>query len=122
MNKKYMLIIVLSSLLLGCNTNKQCEYHTTSISSLISSVDSVTTEKAFKEWLQLKRPIMYKKMYDKKVEDKEDEGIISGLLNLQEAIETPQMAFLDFYINKKAEEGWIVVTSNQRFIIFKKYK
>ena len=103
------------------------EYAVESVSGIIRELGQEKYEKPFKEWLKKHRPAQYKRLFERDNENKDapqkeakSDDLFSSLVELSAAIVDPQIAMLDFYINTKSEEGWVVVSLTDKVVLFRR--
>ena len=103
------------------------EYSVDSVAGIVSALSKAEYEKPVKEWLKINRPAQYEKMFgEKSKEQKTDtdkpqsKGLLSALGELNAAVADAQTFLIDYYINSKANEGWIVVSLTDKMILFRR--
>jgi len=103
------------------------EYSVESVAGIVSALSKAEYEKPVKEWLKTNRPAQYEKMFGEKSKEQKSDaeksqpaGLISALVELNAAVADGQTFLIDYYINSKAKEGWIVVSLTDKMILFRR--
>jgi hypothetical protein len=103
------------------------QYSVDSVAGIVNELRKDQYEKPVKEWLKINRPAQYKAIFEEKSEKPEDDtkssgatGILTALGELNAAVADFETLMIDYYINTKAQEGWIVVSLTDKMILFRR--
>jgi len=124
---KRIIIIAFTAFMQTLCAQNATHYSVDSVAGIVNELKKNEYEKPVKEWLMINRPAQYQALFEDESEKPKDDaknsgtkGVLTALGELNAAIADFETLMIDYYINTKAKEGWIVVSLTDKMILFRR--